>query len=83
MMAALPGVSASVAVKRRPKEVSPALSVIVISTNLQFTYVSLTSIANTLRICLNWFGYVRIIQGQMIDAAGDTSVAQKMSDASA
>ena len=46
-------------------------------------YLRVDNIANTLRICLNWFGYVRIIQGQMIDAAGDTSVAQKMSDASA
>ena len=39
-------------------------------------YLRVDNIANTLRICLNWFGYVRIIQGQMIDAAVDTSVAQ-------
>jgi hypothetical protein len=42
-MIALPDVSASVAVQRRPKEVSPVLSIIAISTSLQFTYVSLTS----------------------------------------
>ena len=74
-MVALPDVSALFAVERRPKEVSPVSSVIVISTSLQFTYLQLTYKYTSSSINL---GLLRqIIQRQMIEEPLTRSLHKK------